>query len=221
MREQIMKKPTVLFDLDGTLLDTAPDLAEAVNKIRRERDLPELALETLRPHAGFGSKALLKVGMNADDDHPTYPELLHEFLRNYQSCSMQSTRFFPGIEALLNTLDEKQIRWGIVTNKPERFTTPIIQQLQLDQRAACIISGDTLAQRKPHPAQITHACELLNVKPTDTFYVGDTFIDVQASTAAGTRSLVVLYGYTSEQENPYDWKAEGYLHQPSDLMNWL
>lgn len=216
-----MKKPTVLFDLDGTLLDTAADLAEAVNQIRRQRNLPELTLDTLRPHAGFGSKALLKVGMNTDDDHPTYPELLNEFLSNYESCSMQSTQFFPGVESVLSALDEKNIRWGIVTNKPERFTTPIIQQLQLDKRAACIISGDTLAHRKPHPAQITHACELLNVAPENTFYVGDTFIDVQASKAAGTRSLVVLYGYTSEDENPYDWKAEGYLDQPSDLMNWL
>lgn len=216
-----MTQACVLFDLDGTLLDTAPDLAEAVNQIRRERELPELELATLRPHAGFGSKALLKVGMDADDDHPDYPDLLQEFLSNYQACSMQSTQFFPGIEALLSKLDTLNIRWGIVTNKPERFTTPIIQQLGLDQRAACVISGDTLPQRKPHPAQILHACELLGVKTKDTFYVGDTLIDVQASNAAGTRSLVVLYGYANEDENPYDWGAEGYLHQPNDLIKWL
>lgn len=216
-----MTQPTVLFDLDGTLLDTAPDLAEAVNQIRRERALPELELATLRPHAGFGSKALLKVGMDADDDHPDYPDLLEAFLNNYQACSMQSTQFFPGIEALLSGLDALNIRWGIVTNKPQRFTTPIIEQLGLDQRAACVISGDTLAQRKPHPDQILHACQLLGVDVKNTFYVGDTFIDVQASQAAGTRSLVVLYGYANEHENPYDWNADGYLNQPSDLMNWL
>lgn len=216
-----MTSTTVLFDLDGTLLDTAPDLAEAVNQIRREKELPDLALETLRPHAGFGSKALLKAGLDAEDHHPDYPDLLRAFLSNYQSCSMQSTRFFPGIEKLLNDLDEKNIRWGIVTNKPERFTTPIVKQLGLENRAACIISGDTLPTRKPDPAQIIHACQLLQVNPEKTVYVGDTAIDVEAAKAAGTRSLVVLYGYSSEHENPHDWKADGYLNQPCDLMNWL
>lgn len=216
-----MSTTTVLFDLDGTLLDTAPDLANAVNQIRLKRDLPALALETLRPHAGFGSKALLKVGMNAEDHHSNYPTLLTEFLHNYQACSMQSTQFFPGIESMLNHLDEKNIRWGIVTNKPERFTTPIIQALKLDQRAACVISGDTLSRRKPDPDQILHACELLKINPSETIYVGDTHIDVKAAKAAGTRALVVLYGYQSPDENPHDWQADGYLHQPGELMGWV
>lgn len=216
-----MKKTTVLFDLDGTLLDTAPDLAYAVNQLRRDRDMPELALEVLRPHAGYGSKALLKAGFDLDDTHPTYPAMVSAFLNSYEACSMQSTVYFPRIENLLHRLDQENIRWGIVTNKPQRFTRQITEQLGLDKRAVCIVSGDTLPTRKPHPAPILLACEQCGCLPSEAIYVGDTEIDVLASKAAGMRSLVVLYGYTSSEENPHAWGADGYLSDPMELMNWL
>ena len=212
---------TILFDLDGTLLDTAPDLAGAVNFLRRERGLNDLPLAVLRPYAGYGSKALIKAGFDINEDHPEFDLLIDAFLEQYQRRTLHETTFFPGVEALLTTLDEKNIPWGIVTNKPKRFTQEIVSRLGLDKRAQCIISGDTLSRRKPHPDPILHACQLMNVAPENAFYIGDTHIDVLASQAAGTKTLVVMYGYTHEGENPHHWKADGYLHSPCELMNWL
>ncbi len=214
-------KQFILFDLDGTLLDTAPDLAEAVNTLRRERGLANLPLANLRPFAGYGSKALIKAGFNIDENHPEFSQLIEAFLEQYQRRTLHETTFFPGVEDLLMTLDEKNIPWGIVTNKPERFTQEIVTRLGLDKRAQCIISGDTLSRRKPHPDPILYACKLMNAAPENTFYIGDTHIDVLASQAAGTKTLVVMYGYTSDDENPQSWNADGYLQSPCDVMNWL
>lgn len=211
----------VLFDLDGTLLDTAPDLAGALNQLRIEHHLDELPLHVIRPSVGYGSRAMLKLGFNVDEDHPTYTALLEEFLKLYQTHLTKHTQLFPNMEIVLKHLEDEQIPWGIVTNKPSRFTYDLLKALKLDHRAACIICGDSLSKRKPDPDQILHACQLLKQDPRYCLYVGDTSIDVIASKAAGTKSLVALYGYINIDEDPYSWNADGYIKEPIEIIKWL
>lgn len=212
---------TVLFDLDGTLLDTAPDMASALNLLRRQRRMPEISLDIIRPLVGYGSKALLKLGFEIDENSREYLLLLEEFFTAYQNCLAHSTALFPGMALVLDHLDKNNLPWGIVTNKPARFTMHILDALDLSRRTACVISGDTLKNRKPHPEPILHACKLLNRVPANTIYVGDTATDVTASKAAGTHSLVALYGYIKADEDPYEWKADGYIESADEIINWL
>ena len=212
---------TVLFDLDGTLLDTAPDLAYALNALRRASHLPELPLEIIKPTVGYGSKSMLKLGFNMDDTHEQYPSLLEAFFNTYDTCLARETALFPGMAEVLAHLEAKNIPWGIVTNKPARFTHLILDALDLSRRSACTICGDTLNERKPHPAPILYACKLLACDPANTVYVGDTATDIMASKAAGSHSLAALYGYIAENDDPYTWEADGYLHAPADLMKWI
>ncbi len=212
---------TVLFDLDGTLLDTAPDMAEALNILRRKRRLPEITLDIIRPFVGLGSKAMLKLGFDVDDQSHEYAVLLEDFFDTYQKCLAQSTALFPEMSLVLDHLDNHNIRWGIVTNKPARFTMDILDALDLSRRTKCVISGDTLEKRKPHPEPILHACELLKTTPENALYVGDTATDVAASKAAGTISLVALYGYIGADEDPYEWNADGYIETAGEIINWV
>jgi phosphoglycolate phosphatase len=133
----------------------------------------------------------------------------------------ETTTLFPGMEKVLQHLDNNQISWGIVTNKPSRFTVDLLDVLDLTRRTNCIICGDTLAKRKPHPEPILEACKILNQNPENTIYVGDTLTDVTASKAAGTRSLVVLYGYIGPEENPYNWQADAYVKTADEIINWI
>lgn len=211
----------VLFDLDGTLLDTAPDMAAALNQLRAQHQLAALPLSIIRPAVGYGSKALLKVGFNMDESHIDYPLFLEDFLMMYENHLAIKTVLFPEMEKVLQHLEEKNIPWGIVTNKPSRFTYDLLKALKLHDRAACIICGDTLAKRKPDPDQILHACELLKQQPDHCLYVGDTVVDVIASKTAGTKSLVALYGYINTDEDPYAWQADGYISKPIEMIEWL
>jgi 2-phosphoglycolate phosphatase len=206
---------TVLFDLDGTLLDTAADLGLALNAILLQRKLAPLDHEAIRASAGRGCKGLLKLGLDMEDTHPEYAQHCVELLANYEKYLLQNTQLFPGMENVLLRLDEKNIPWGIVTNKPQRFTTRILQHLNLARRAACVVSGDTLAYCKPHPEPILHACS------TESLYIGDSEVDIIASRAAGTRALVALYGYILENENPQLWQADGYIQHPAEILSWL
>lgn len=215
------KIETVLFDLDGTLLDTAPDLTFAVNKIRERQLLPELPVSAIRPYVGYGAKGMLKAGLNIEDTDPNYPTVLTDFLDLYQTHASRLTQPFPDIEKVLNYLEEQQIPWGIVTNKHARFVHDILKSMKLDQRAACVICGDSLSKRKPDPDQILHALTLLKRKVKTCLYIGDTEIDVLASKAAGTRCLVALYGYIGESEKPEEWQADGYIQKPMDIIDWL
>jgi len=212
---------TILFDLDGTLLDTASDMGNALNELRHTHKLPPLPLSVIRPYAGYGSREMLKLAFNIDDDHPHYADYLDGFLQNYQLHLTKTTQLFPGMDELLTQLDEKGIIWGIVTNKPSRFTYDLLKAMNLNQRAACIICGDSLSKRKPDPDQILHACDLLKCSPAETIYLGDTIIDVIASKAAGTKSIVALYGYIKAEEDPLSWNADGYIKHPADIMDWL
>lgn len=211
----------VLFDLDGTLLDTATDLASALNTVRAQHELPELPLAAIRPHVGYGAKAMLKLAFQAEEQDERYPALQQSFQAAYEKCLAATTQFFPGMAELLDFLDAQSIVWGIVTNKPARFTDPIIEAFNLGNRSACVISGDTLSLRKPHPAPILHACELIRSAPSHTLYVGDAATDIIASKAAGTRSIAALYGYIGLDEDPYLWQADNYIKAPLEIKALL
>lgn len=210
---------TVLFDLDGTLLDTANDLGQALNRILREEKLPELTEDIVRPAAGQGAKGLIKLGLNIDESHEQYSEYCQKLLTYYADYVCHSTQLFVGMESVLTFLEKNKIQWGIVTNKPARFTDPLVAHLKLN--AQCVISGDTLAHRKPHPEPLLHACQLLQTKPEQCLYVGDSRIDIVASKAAGMRSLAALYGYIPEGEQPLLWNADGYVNTPDEIITWL
>lgn len=211
----------VLFDLDGTLLDTVPDLAYALNRLRSEHHLPALPISDIRPIAGLGSKAMLKRVLDIDDIHPEYKALREYFLTIYEDHIADATCFFPHMESVLEQLDHRKIPWGIVTNKLTRHTQSLLKALNFDHRPGCVISGDSLPTFKPDPEPIRHACRLLKQTPEQCLYVGDALTDVMASKAAGSKSLVALYGYIHDDEDPYTWKADGYIHKPIEILDWL
>ncbi|MDX1900835.1 MAG: HAD-IA family hydrolase [Gammaproteobacteria bacterium] len=211
----------ILFDLDGTLLDTAADLGAALNQLLLEEKLPVQSFEKIRPAAGMGTSGLLKLGFGVNASNSNYSRLRNRFLELYDQHLTEQTQLFPGVLEILQILDERKIPWGIVTNKPARFTDPLIRYLQFESRAHCVISGDTLPFHKPHPAQILHACELLTCPPENCIYVGDMQTDVIASRHANARAFTALYGYISPEENPRNWNADVYLEQPNDLLEWI
>ena len=213
--------PLILFDLDGTLLDTAPDLGTALNTQRAEHKLAALPQETIRPVVSHGSPALLKLGFGIEPNDSRYAGMRARLLEIYRSCLSQKTCLFSGIEEVLQDLEQRGMRWGIVTNKPGALTEPLLQTFQLHQRAACVVSGDTTPRRKPHPDQLLHACTLTGCSPTSSLYVGDAQRDVEAAHAAGMQALVALYGYIDVNEKPDAWQADGLLEKPADLLPWL
>lgn len=211
----------VLFDLDGTLLDTAPDLAYALNQLRQAYRLPELPLSSIRSTISFGAAAILKHGFDIDEKHPDFKPLKEEYLALYAKHLTDSTRFFPNIEKVLSHLEQHDIPWGIVTNRMTNMTIALLKALGYEKRPGCIICGDTLRKNKPHPEPILEACRLLKQTPQRTIYVGDAATDVTASKAAGAKSLVALYGYIPSHENPESWKADGYINEPIEIIEWL
>lgn len=210
----------VLFDLDGTLADTAPDLGGALNQLREEAGLPPLLLDILRPQASTGARGLLGIGFGLTPDQPPYPDLQKRFLALYESRICTDTRLFPGVAELLAKLDRREIRWGIVTNKIERFTRPLLECLGLYQRAACIVSGDSTAKPKPDPAPLLMACEIAKVQPLNTMYVGDDERDVQAGRAAGTRTAIAAWGYLGGAPIK-EWGADAIIDRPADVLGLL
>jgi len=212
---------SILFDLDGTLIDTAYDLVYALNIIRKQRGLPALPVASLRSIANLGSKALIKRALDVDETAPAFPPLREQFFSLYQEHVAHESRLFPNVEKVLSFLDEKRIPWGIVTNKPEIHTMDLLSALSLKQRAGCIICGDTLPRAKPDPMPLLHACELLEMRPDECIYVGDARTDVEASKAANIKSLVALYGYIQDNDDPLTWHADGYINDPLEIIQWL
>ena len=211
----------VLFDLDGTFADTAPDLAAALNHVRASRNLPPLPLAVLRPQASHGSAGLLKTGMNVTPDAPDFPALRDIFLTHYTHHICVGTQLFAGIAELVDTLERRGIKWGIVTNKPHRFTLPLMQALGMASRASCLISGDTCAHAKPHPAPMHKACEIIQVAPEQCLYLGDDKRDMDAANAVNMRGIIALYGYVSEDVSIENWKAQGSVNHPTELLAYL
>lgn len=211
----------ILFDLDGTLLDTAPDLMAALNRLRKEHQLEELPVSSIRSVISHGSKAMVKKVFGIEETHPHFKELRERFLDIYHHHIADATTLFPKVENVLTYLDEHDIPWGIVTNKLTKHTLQLLKALQLDHRPLCVVCGDSLSTNKPDPAPIYYACELLKQNPQHCIYLGDSVNDVIASKAAGTKALVALYGYIGEQDNPFSWQADGYIEKPDELIDWL
>ena len=211
----------VLFDLDGTFADTAPDLAAALNHARAARGLPPLPLETVRPQASHGARGLLRLGFGIEPGGPDYDALRDIFLDYYERNICVHTRLFPGMAGLLDELERRGIKWCIVTNKPQRFTVPLMQSLSMASRAACLVSGDTCAHAKPHPAPLLHACELAGADPAHCLYLGDDLRDMQAANAAAMPGVIARYGYVSEDAQLDGWGAQGMIDTPTELLGYL
>lgn len=211
----------VLFDLDGTLIDTAPDLAYALNLQRNRHGLPALDDALIRPQASHGARGLLGVGFDLRFDDPHFGIMREEFLQIYSENICRHSLPFPGILELLNALEIRNLAWGVVTNKPARFTEPLLSILDLAERASCIVSGDTCPQSKPHPAPMLVAAELCQTEPAQCLYVGDAARDIEAATAAGMPALAAAWGYLDSADQPDTWGAHAIIHAPADLLAYL
>ena len=212
---------TVLFDLDGTLLDTAPDLAWALNEVRRMHGDPPLDYAVVRAIVSHGSLAMARIACAHTEGSAPFEAFRQQLLDTYRDNLATRTRLFAGMAELLDEFDECGICWGIVTNKPAWLTNPLLEQIQLDKRAATIVSGDTLLQSKPHPAPLLLAAEQTGSAPADCLYVGDAERDVIAGNAAGMRTMVALYGYLCADDQPECWGADVLVESPAAIRAWL
>jgi phosphoglycolate phosphatase len=212
---------TVLFDLDGTLADTAPDLASALNTVLRRHHCEPLPLADIRPVVSHGSIGLIRLGFGLGPEDPEFDPVREELLAIYAENLANDTRLFPGMDAVLLHLEQSGRNWGVVTNKPAWLTEPLLERLGLTQRAACIISGDTLPNRKPHPEPVLLACERAGSSPRECVYVGDAERDVQAGRNANVQTLIALFGYLGDEDQPESWGANGLVEQPQDIIDWV
>jgi phosphoglycolate phosphatase len=211
----------VLFDLDGTLIDSAPDLAGAANTLRAEQGLPPLPYEQLRPMVGAGARGMIGAAFGVSPDQADFESLRDAFLAIYERDLLQRTRVFKAMEPVLDRLDTLGLAWGIVTNKAQRFTLPVVQGLGLDRRAATVICGDTTPYAKPHPAPLLEAARRMSVSADQCVYVGDDLRDVQAGKAAGMATLAAAWGYLGQGELIHDWGADAVIELPQDVLKWL
>ena len=211
----------VFFDLDGTLADTAPDLAGALNQLLEEHGQSPLPFATIRPVVSHGGNALIQLAFGINESHPDFQTIRQRFLEIYHTRLHNSTHLFEGMEAVLETLEAKQITWGVITNKPAWLTNPLMEKLQLTGRAGCIVCGDSTSNPKPHPAPMLLACKLTRSEPASSLYVGDAERDVAAGRAAGMHTLVALYGYIDQNEAPEQWHAEGMISAPAEILDWI
>jgi phosphoglycolate phosphatase len=211
----------VLFDLDGTLIDSAPDLGAAADKMRTDRGLPSLPLATYRPMAGAGARGMIAVAFGHGADHPAYEDLREEFFVNYEACMTERTYAFEGVPELLAELRGWGLAWGVVTNKMERFALPLTRQMPLFDAAATIVCGDTTPHPKPHPAPLLEAARRLGLAPAQCLYVGDDERDVKAGHAAGMGTVAACYGYLGAEGSAHAWGAHTHIDTPLDLLKCL
>lgn len=211
----------ILFDLDGTLADTAPDLAYALNQTLAHFDRAPLPFEVIRPVVSHGGRALIELGFSYSPDHKNYETIRQHLLDVYLNNIARETRLFPGIAELLSTIEQQSIPWGVVTNKPGWLTDPLMKALNLTHRSACIVSGDTTAHSKPHPEPLFYACEKSGIIANKSLYVGDAARDIEAGKAAGMTTIGALFGYILTDENPKDWNADFYINHPSEIIQLL
>lgn len=211
----------ILFDLDGTLVDTAPDLAYALNLQRARHNLPALPDEAIRPYASHGSRGLLSVGFGLGPEDASFPQMREEYLSIYDEVFTRSPVLFDGFAEVLAEIEQKNIPWGIVTNKPRRFSEPLIKAMALDQRVGCLVCGDDALRPKPYPDTLFMACKMSDMNAEDCIYVGDAERDVQAGKAAGMKTVVALFGYIDESDKPAEWGADATIEHPADLLKFL
>lgn len=211
----------VFFDLDGTFADTAPDLGAALNHVRALHKLPPLPIAMTRLQASHGSAGLLKLGFNVTSDSAEFPALRDAFLAYYSANICVHTTLFDGMAELIDTLEQRGLPWGIVTNKPHRFTLPLMQALGYEKRAACLVSGDTCAHAKPHPEPLLHAAKSIGVTPQSCLYLGDDKRDIEAGRAAGMKTLIALFGYIDPKADLDTWQATASIASPLELIQYI
>ena len=208
----------VFFDLDGTLADTAPDLVAATNKLLIARKLAPKPYELLRPYASAGARGLLEGAFGINTEHPDFHALRDEFFANYEKALLVESKLFDDMHHLLDQMDQAKLPWGIVTNKSQRFTNPLVELMGLSQRSVSTVSGDTTPHSKPHPEPILHAARTANIDPTKSLYVGDDIRDVLAGKAAGMQTVAAAYGYCGCKEPPEAWGADFIIYTPLELL---
>ena len=210
----------VLFDLDGTLVDTAPDLIACLNKALKQYGFDPVSSNKLKPFISYGAAAMISKSVNDVDEH-TQAKILETMLACYQDNIAEHSQFFSGITDTLNTIESLGLKWGIVTNKRERFTNPLVDALNLTDRVACVVSGDTTANSKPHPEPMLTACAQANVKPEECVYIGDALHDIAAGKNAKMKTLAAIYGYLKPDDNPDNWGADALIESPEQLTSWI
>jgi phosphoglycolate phosphatase len=213
-------RSALLLDLDGTLLDTAPDMGGALNRLRVEMGFDPLPLAAIRPVVSHGALRLVSLGF-PEASGAEFERLRLRFLELYSQNLAEHTRLFPGVEAVLDELERIGLPWGVVTNKPAWLTDPLLTTLGLYARAGCVVSGDTVAERKPHPLPLLHAAGLVGVAPERCVYVGDAERDIQAGRAAGMITVVAAYGYLSAEDDPGSWQPTGIIDEPAQMLEWM
>lgn len=216
-----MLSKCVLFDLDGTLVDTAPDLGLAANLVREELDMEPLPLSTYRPYASCGARGLLKVAIGMNMDHPDYPQRKERFLVHYRANLSRNSSLFPGVAEMLGALEHAGIRWGIVTNKVSSLSEPLVADLGLMARSACLVSGDSTPKPKPAPEPLLLAAKLVGIAPRDCLYVGDDERDILAGRAAHMRTAAAGWGYMGDKPDPRSWSADVIVETPAELVQLL
>jgi phosphoglycolate phosphatase len=207
----------VLFDLDGTLIDSAPDLGAAVDQMRVDRGMPSLPLVHYRPMAGAGARGMIGLAFGFTPEHPEYDAMKEEFFRNYEACMTQRTFAFEGVVQMIDALVAAQLPWGVVTNKSKRFAEPLTQAMPLFKTAAVVISGDTTPYAKPHPEPLFEAARRLGIAPSACVYVGDDERDIVAGLAAGMKTVAATYGYLGTQGDVQKWQAHAHIQSPREL----
>ncbi|MCG8324569.1 MAG: HAD-IA family hydrolase [Thiotrichales bacterium] len=212
---------SVFFDLDGTLADTAPDLAAALNQLLTQQGRPPLPFEMIRPTVSLGGNAMLSLGFPLDEDSAEFLQLREQFLEIYDQRLHRDSRLFPGMAGVLDAIEQDGLTWGIITNKSSWLTEPLIEVLELSERTACIVCGDTTPHRKPHPAPMLHACRLSNSQPETSVYIGDAQRDIEAGHASGMRTLAAAYGYIESSDNIENWGAEAIMQSAAEILTWI
>ncbi|MEY2700637.1 MAG: hypothetical protein RIQ52_1392 [Pseudomonadota bacterium] len=216
----MMSGKAVLFDLDGTLVDSAADLISALDHALQASGLPSISGELVREHVSHGARGMMRAATGSSDEQ-LLEELVNRMLARYEQYLAVDTRFFDGIAEILDYLDSNGIAWGIITNKTQRFTIPLAEALQLKPPMACLLSGDTLPQKKPHPAPLLEAAMRLNCAPEHCVYIGDAETDVIAGRSAGMTTVVAAWGYIPQNIHPADWQGDVVAQSPADLLQWL
>ena len=211
----------VLFDLDGTLIDSAPDLGAAADKMRIDRGMPSLPLNAYRHMAGAGARGMLGIAFGMTPDSMGFAEMREEFFRNYEQCMAHRTYAFDGVSDLISTLESASLAWGVVTNKSMRFTDPLTRQMPLFANAAAVVSGDSTPHSKPHPAPLLEAARRMQVAPEHCIYVGDDERDIQAGLAAGMKTVAARYGYLGSKADTSHWGADAHINSPIELLKLL
>ena len=211
----------VLFDLDGTLIDSAPDLGGAADQMRVKRGLPSLPMDSYRPMCGAGARGMLEVAFGMTPDHVDFEAMREEFFVNYGQCMTQRTYAFDGVPELIGALQARGLAWGVVTNKSQRFTDPLTAAMPLFATAGAIVSGDTTPHAKPHPAPLLEAAQRLGIAPQRCLYVGDDERDIVAGHAAGMRTVAATYGYIGSKTDVTSWNAHAQINSPLALLQWL